>query len=47
VLAALMLVVSRPAIMGTFVAPPSLKLFGWLTTAAMAAAAVAMAFTPQ
>lgn len=42
VLVALMLVVSRKAIMGRFVAPPSLKFFGWLTTGAMAVAAVAI-----
>lgn len=46
VLVALMLVVSKASIMGKFVAPMSLKIFGWLTTAVMAAAAIAMIFVP-
>ncbi|WDF71436.1 NRAMP family divalent metal transporter [Novosphingobium sp. KACC 22771] len=45
VLAALMHIVSRPAIMGRFVAPPMLRIAGWFTTAVMAAAVVAMPFT--
>lgn len=46
VLVALMLVVSRPAVMGKFTAPLSLKIFGWITTVAMGAAAVAMIAMP-
>ena len=46
VLIGLMLVVSRSSIMGEFVASPSLKFFGWLATAVMAAAAIAMIMFP-
>lgn len=46
VLVALMLAVSRKTIMKSFVAPLPLKVFGWLTTAAMAAAVIAMACVP-
>lgn len=46
VLIALMLVVSKPKVMGRLTAPPSLKVFGWITTVAMAAAAVAMIIVP-
>jgi NRAMP (natural resistance-associated macrophage protein)-like metal ion transporter len=47
VMVALMLIVSRPAVMGKFVAPPLLKGFGWLATGVMAIAAVAMLFVPE
>jgi Mn2+/Fe2+ NRAMP family transporter len=46
VLVGLMIAVSRPAIMHEFVAPPLLRLFGWLTTGVMAGAAVAMFVVP-
>ena len=46
VLIGLMIVVSKPSIMGEFVATPSLKFFGWLATAIMGAAAVAMIAVP-
>lgn len=46
VLVALMLIVSKRSIMGKFVAPLSLRIFGWLTTAAMAAAAIGLIFVP-
>lgn len=46
VLVALMLVVSKPSVMGEFTAPLSLKIFGWITTVAMAAAAIAMIAVP-
>ncbi len=46
VLVGLMIVVSRPSIMGEFVASPSLKFFGWLATAVMGAAAIAMIAFP-
>ena len=39
---AIMLVVSNRAHLGKFVAPPVLAAFGWLATAVMAAAAIAM-----
>jgi NRAMP (natural resistance-associated macrophage protein)-like metal ion transporter len=42
VLVATMIVAARPAQMGKFVASRSQRLFGWITTAMMAAAAVAM-----
>ena len=42
VLAAMMIVAARPAQMGKFVASRSQKIFGWITTAMMAVAAVAM-----
>lgn len=42
VLVGLMIVVSKPSIMGEFVASPPLKFFGWLATAVMGIAAVAM-----
>lgn len=45
-LVALMLIVSQPDIMGKFVAPPLLKIMGWLTAAAMGAAALALIFLP-
>lgn len=41
-LVGLMIVVSKRSIMGEFVASPALRFFGWLATAVMAAAAVAM-----
>lgn len=46
VLAALMHIVSRPAIMGSFVAPRLLRIAGWVTTGAMALAVLAMPFSP-
>lgn len=46
VLAALMVIVSHRDIMDEFVAPLSLKIFGWLATFVMAAAAVAMIVAP-
>jgi len=46
VLIVLMIVVSRRDIMHEFVAPISLKIFGWLATAVMAAAAIAMLVMP-
>jgi Mn2+/Fe2+ NRAMP family transporter len=46
VLIGLMIVVSRRAIMQDFVAPPLLKLFGWLATIVMGVAAIAMAVVP-
>lgn len=46
VLGALMVLVSRPAIMGPFVAPPLQQVLGWITTGAMAAASVAMLIVP-
>jgi Mn2+/Fe2+ NRAMP family transporter len=46
ILVGLMLVVSRPSIMGEFAAPASLKIFGWLATAVMGAAAIAMIVMP-
>jgi NRAMP (natural resistance-associated macrophage protein)-like metal ion transporter len=42
IMAMMMIVVSRHSTMGKFTATPRLKLFGWLATAVMAAAAVAM-----
>lgn len=47
VLAGLMSVVSRRSIMGEFVASTSLKIFGWLATLVMGAAAVAMVVFPS
>ena len=47
VLAGLMIVVSKRSIMDRFVASPSLKFFGWLATAVMGAAAVAMVLFPS
>jgi Mn2+/Fe2+ NRAMP family transporter len=41
-MAATMLVASSRAHLGPFVAPPGLKAMGWLATATMAAAALAM-----
>lgn len=46
VLIGLMIVVSKPSIMGKFVAPLSLKFFGWLATVIMGAAAIAMIAVP-
>jgi Mn2+/Fe2+ NRAMP family transporter len=46
VLAALMVIVSRRDVMREFVAPRSLKIFGWSATFVMAAAAVAMIVAP-
>ncbi|MBS0477698.1 MAG: divalent metal cation transporter [Proteobacteria bacterium] len=46
VLVVLMILVSRRDVMHDFVAPPSLKLFGWLTVGVMAASAVAMVAAP-
>ncbi|MBB3956657.1 NRAMP family divalent metal transporter [Novosphingobium sediminicola] len=46
VLAALMHIVSRPAIMGSFVAPRLLRIAGWVTTGTMALAVLAMPFSP-
>ena len=45
IMAALMIVASRKALMGQFVASTSQCLLGWTTTAVMAVAAVAMLFT--
>ena len=42
ILVAMMIVVSRFRQMGKFVANPAQRIFGWLTTLMMAAAAVAM-----
>jgi len=47
VLIGLMLVVSKQSIMGEFVASWPLRLFGWLATAVMAAAAIAMCIGPS
>jgi len=47
VLVGLMLVVSRRSIMGDFVASGGLKFFGWLATAVMGAAAIAMVALPS
>jgi Mn2+/Fe2+ NRAMP family transporter len=47
VLIGLMLVVSKRSIMGEFVASMPLKIFGWLATAVMATAAVAMMVFPS
>ncbi|MFT3977666.1 MAG: divalent metal cation transporter [Sphingomonas bacterium] len=47
ILIGLMIVVSKRSIMGDFVASPTLKFFGWLATAVMAAAAAAMAVLPS
>jgi Mn2+/Fe2+ NRAMP family transporter len=46
VLIALMLAVSKREVMGNFVAPLPLKIFGWITTVAMAVAAIAMLCVP-
>lgn len=46
VLIAMMVAVSKREVMGDFVAPLPLKIFGWITTAAMAVAAIGMAFVP-
>jgi Mn2+/Fe2+ NRAMP family transporter len=46
VLVALMLAVSRKAIMRDFAASMLLRIFGWLTTAAMGVAVVAMVCLP-
>jgi len=45
IMAALMIVASRRALMGQFVATPAQRILGWTTTAVMAAAAVAMLLT--
>ncbi len=45
IMAVTMMVASRKAIMGVFVATPMQKLFGWLATALMAAAAIGMMAT--
>jgi Mn2+/Fe2+ NRAMP family transporter len=45
VLVAMMIVASRPAQMGRFVASRNQRVFGWLTTAMMAVAAGAMFVT--
>jgi Mn2+/Fe2+ NRAMP family transporter len=42
IMAAMMVVASRPAVMGRFVASPTQKLFGWLATAVMTAAVAGM-----
>jgi Mn2+/Fe2+ NRAMP family transporter len=42
VLVAMMIVAARPAQMGAFVATRTQRIFGWITTAMMTAAAVAM-----
>lgn len=47
VLIGLMIVVSKPSIMGEFVASPALKFFGWLATGVMGAAALAMLVFPS
>ncbi|MGN6818632.1 MAG: NRAMP family divalent metal transporter [Sphingomonas sp.] len=47
ILIGLMLVVARRDIMGEFVAPMSLKVFGWLTTIVMGVAAIAMVVAPN
>ena len=41
----MMAMTGRRAVMGAFVLPPALSLLGWLSTLAMAAVVVAMAFT--
>ncbi len=46
VLIGLMIVVSKTSIMGEFVASAGLKFFGWLATAVMAIAAIAMVVFP-
>ena len=45
VLVAMMIVASRPKQMGEFVATRTQRIFGWLTTVMMAAAAIAMFVT--
>jgi NRAMP (natural resistance-associated macrophage protein)-like metal ion transporter len=45
IMAATMVVVSRPSLMGAFVASPLQKVFGWLATAVMALAVAGMALT--
>lgn len=47
VLIALMLAVSKREVMGNFVAPLPLKIFGWITSVAMAVAAIAMLCVPS
>lgn len=47
VLIGLMIVVSKRSIMGEFVASAPLKIFGWLATAVMGAAAIAMFAVPS
>ena len=42
IMAAMMVVASRKAQMGIFVATPAQKIFGWLATAVMAAAVIGM-----
>jgi NRAMP (natural resistance-associated macrophage protein)-like metal ion transporter len=42
IMAVMMIIVSRKSVMGLFTATPVQKIFGWLATAVMAAAAVAM-----
>ena len=42
VMAILMILSSRPKVMGRFVLPPILKAVGWIATAVMLAAAVGM-----
>jgi len=41
----MMILTARRAVMGAFVLPPALALFGWLSTLAMAATVAAMAVT--
>lgn len=47
IMVGLMLVVSRRDIMKEFVAPPSLRFFGWLATLVMGVAAIAMIALPD
>lgn len=46
VLIGTMLAVASPKVMGDFTAPRLLLIFGWITTAVMAVATIAMAFVP-
>ncbi len=47
ILAAMMVVVADRKVMHKFAAPPLLKAFGWLATAVMGAAAIAMVVVPK
>jgi Mn2+/Fe2+ NRAMP family transporter len=42
IMAVMMLLAAKPAVMGRFVVSPRLKALGWLATAVMAAAVIAM-----
>ena len=42
IMAVMMLLVAKPAVMGSFVAPRRLRVLGWFATGVMAAAVIAM-----